>query len=390
MNDARKKFLETFAVQVKGISDTKWAKENEQRKPPIGGYANGYKKYILDLGEEFIHFAEVYNKCIGVAKYNEIVGNTELKVRIKDFSSSLSNTEHKILDDVFGMQISTKTEEDKEIFVLFNYLLFEIQKSKRYNKPNGYIADHHIGKLSLENIEDIKKTIKKILTDSKIREYKKATYNPVYDKDKMKDVFKVLPRTISNSSKFNRIAETLKEMLKLMQDEELDNSKIPLIEFHFMTFDVEENAIRGTASHAKYKSKQAKLVKQFFNNGRLLRGINAPWKFVGKKNGLVLEDFYTTILENWPFLINDIVERRKAGKEQADIRNNAKSDLLLASQFPFLKGYLKNKTGEYSENEQAEQWGMLKALMITNRIDFNKDFETIEEALMENIGEIWK
>lgn len=110
----------------------------------------------------------------------------------------------------------------------------------------------------------------------------------------------------------------------------------------------------------------------------------------GQKNGLVLEDFYTTILENWPFLINDIVERRKAGKEQADIRNNAKSDLLLASQFPFLKGYLKNKTGEYSENEQAEQWGMLKALMITNRIDFNKDFETIEEALMENIGEIWK
>lgn len=392
MDERRREFLASFATQVKGINTKKLMEENDSKKPLIGEYVDGYKKYILDLGEGFIQFAEAYNQCIGIAKYNEMIGNAELKVRIKDFSSSLSNTEHKSLDDVFGMQVNTGTEEDKEFFMLFNYLVFEMQKCKRYNKTNGYVAYHHIGDFSPKNTAEIKRTIKDIIENSKTREYKISNHNPSYDKDKMVNVFKKLPNEIAKPGKFNRMAETLQEMLQLLQYAELEPSKVPLIEFHFMTFDAEEKAIRGSASHAKYKKGQSKLVRQFFNDGRLFRGINSPWKFVGKKNGLVLQDFYTTILENWPFLLNDIVERRKAGKEQRDINRNAEFDVLLASQFPFLREYLKkgSEKEKYPEDKQLEKWGMLKTIMIANRIDFNRGFDTIEDALMENIGEIWK
>lgn len=390
MEEKRKKFLETFAVQVQGLSTKKFIEENESKRTSIGEHIDGYKKYILDLGDGFIQFAEVYNQCIEIAKDNEVIGNTGLKVRIKDFSSASSNTEHKLLDDVFGMQISAKTEADKEFLILFNYLIFEIQKNKKYDKPNGYAAYHHIGDLSIKSTEEIKELIKQIIETSETREYKRAKHNPTYDKEKMVKVFKYLPKEIDSKAKFNRIADTLQEMLQLMQYAELEPSQIPLIEFHFMTSDAEEKAIRGTASHSKYKSGQTKVVRQMFRDGRLFRGINSPWKFEGRPKGLVLQNFYTTILENWPFLVNDIVERRKEGKESSDIVKNAEFDILLASQFPFLRKYLKNNPENYPDDKQDEKWGALKTIMIANKIDFNNKVDTIEDALVKNIGKIWK
>ena len=49
-------------------------------------------------------------------------------------------------------------------------------------------------------------------------------------------------------------------------------------------------------------------------NGRLIRGINAPWKFESSGQNMVLQDFYKTLLENWPFLRDEIAEKRKAGR----------------------------------------------------------------------------
>ncbi len=392
MNKKREAFLATFATQVKGICTKKNEEESKNKKLPISRYIDGYKNYVLDLGEGFIQFAEAYNQCIDFAHYNEIIGKSELKVRIKDFSSSLTNTELKSLDDIFGMQINTVTEKDKEFLILFNYLIFEVQKCKKYNKSNGYAAYHHIGNFShkdIKNINEIKKAIKDIVKNSKTREYKSEKSAHSYDANKMPYVFAHLADEIKNPSKLNRMAETLQEMLQLMQYAELEPSKIPLIDFHFMTFDAEEKAIRGTASHDKYKKEQRELIRQFFNNGRLYRGINSPWKFIGKKNGLVLQDFYDTVIENWPFLLDDIIERRKKGKESEDILRNEKFDILLASQFPFLRGYLR-KQESYPESEQAEKLGMLKAIMTVNRIDFNGELVTIEEVLMENINNIWR
>jgi hypothetical protein len=384
----RKQFIAKFATQVEGIRSEKLKEDYNSKKTSIGEMVDGYMKYILDLGEGFIQFAEAYNQCIEIAKYNEILGEAKLKVRIKDFSSSYSNTERKALDDVFGMQVATDTEGNKEFFILFNYLIFKMLKCKKYDKSNGYVAYHHLGDYSPKNTGDIKKTIIDIVANEKAKEYKSSQNTS----KEYHNVFKKLPSEILKSNKFNRMVETLQEMLELIQLIDLEPSQIPIIEFHIMTIEAEEEAIRGTASHDKYKNGQDEIIRKFFNEGKLIRGINSPWKFESGKSGLVLQDFYTTLIENWPFLKDDIVERRRIGKEQEDIEKVKKYDTLLASQFPFLREYLKKKP-DYNDGKQAERWGLLKAIIIANGLDFN-NHEKIEpgsvgDVVANCLDEIW-
>ena len=112
--------------------------------------------------------------------------------------------------------------------------------------------------------------------------------------------------------------------------------------------------------------------------GRLIRGVNAPWKFVGGPNGLKLQDLYDTFLENWTFLKDEVVKKRISGAEVKDKQRANKIDVLTVTQFPFLRKYLK---GDYKYPEEGKQeiWEMLKELIIENKIDKSTKGNTQEE-----------
>ncbi len=382
-NDKRKKFIESFAVEVNNIAREKFLKET--RPTTIGEVVDGYREFVLDLGKGFLEIAENYNDCIQIAKQNELIGDAKLKARIKDFSSSRINSDIKILDDVFGMEIVTSTEVEKEILMLFNHLVFDISKDKKYNKPSGYIAYHCMGDFSPKE-GNIKNWIKKEVAELNTREYVRKRSEPTYnDKKHMVPIFPNLQEVIKDSNRLNEIAKTFEEMLEYMKTTKT-NLDLPIVEFQFKTADVEECALRGSASHTKYKHTKEKMIENKFKNGELIRGINSPWKFEGTPSGLKLQDFYKTLLENWPFLRNTIVERRNAGKEIKDREKVSKFDMLTASQFPFLRGYLPNY--KYDESKQEEKWGVLKMSMIVNRLD-RAETESLEDELLSQIGNVW-
>lgn len=386
-NEKRKEFIKQLTSQVDSITVKKIEEENKKLQPTIGELADGYKSYIMDLGEGFLEIAEKYNECIQIAKYNEFVGDVKVKARIKDFSSSCTNTDVKLLDDVFGMELVTATEFEKEVLTLFNHLLFDINKDKKYNKKSGYIAYHCMGDFSPKEgyLPDI---IKDIILNTKTREYR-YTKNEPNNKDKknLVDVFPNLQSYIRNSRNLAELIGVMSEMVEHMKEIDMPIMNMPIVEFHFLTKAVEQEAIRGTASHANYKNINTKLIEDYFMDGRLIRGINAPWKFVSDGEKLKLQDFYDTLLENWPFLRDEIVEKRKLGKERKEESIISKFDKLTATQFSFFRKYL-NENYQYSDEQKAENWGLLKGIIIANRIDStNKKVKSIEDGLVEYLGQ---
>lgn len=383
----RKKFIETFAVQVQGVMDKKFSEENERMKPIMGELADGYRSFISDLGPGFLEIAENYNVCLEIAKANELIGDIELKARIKDFSSSNINTDDKILDDMFGMEIDTDTDTEKEILMLFNHLIFDISKNKMYNKTNGYVAYHCIGDFSPKNV-NIKKWIKDTVNEEKVREYKYSRNEQKNLGKKNKNIVPVFPQLqkfIKKSEKLNEISSSFEEMLEYMNtiDKKLS---LPIIDFHFLTKEVRENSIRGNASHSKYKKTDEDLIKNNFKHGQLIRGVNSPLKFEGTCQGLKLQDFYDTLLENWPFLRKIIVKRRKLGKEDEDRNVVSKFDYLSASVFPFLRKYVPNF--KYDNEKIEEKWGVLKIAMLVDRLDIKKPLA--DELVDNGIGDAWR
>lgn len=388
-NEKRKKFIEQFAVQVEKIAQNKFSEESEQMKPSIGEIVDGYKSFIQDLGGGFLEIAENYNECLQIAKDNELIGDAKLKARIKDFSSSKTNSDIKILDDVFGMELVTATEFEKEVLMLFSHLVFNIDKDKKYNKTTGYVAYHCMGDYSPKE-GDLQEKIKQIVKQTKTKEYKYSKSEPNYnDKKNLVPIFSVLPEYISNPNDLKELSRVLGEMIDYIKFIGVSKENIPFIEFHFLTTEKEQEALRGAkANHANYKKVNQRLIERYFNEGTLIRGINAPWKFIGTKNGLELQDFYETLLENWTFLKDEIIEKRISGKEIRDKETTSKFDVLSAAQFPFLRKYL-DGSHEYPEDENAEKWGLLKALIIANRIDKTEKTQSIEDGLTIGVDQIW-
>ena len=401
----RKQRLQQFVGQAKGIRDEKFFEQNEKMKPTMGEIADGYRGYIYDLGEGFLEVVETYNECLQIAKLYGIVENIKVKARIKDFSSSTTNTDIKLLDDVFGMEVVTgrkltdselenpklkkteleKSEFEKEVLVLFNHLIFNISKDKILNKKNGYNAYHGMGDFSPKQ-ENLKKTIKNIVNETKTREYKYLKSEPKYDdKKNMVNVFPRLAKYINNKDNLNKLTEVLEEMIEYMSTIKTPTEGMPIIEFHFLTSVVEHEAIKGGANHFKYKKINPKLIEEYFLNGRLIRGINAPWKFESQGDKMVLQDFYTTLEENWPFLSDEIEQKRKLGKEQREGNRISKFDRLTATQFSFLRKYL-DETNRYDEKTE-ENWGLLKAILIANRINFNDEsLKPIEDEIIDYLA----
>lgn len=389
-DDKRKKFIEQFAVQVAGYRDIKkeFYEQTERMQPTIGELAEGYKGFISDLGEGFLDIAENYNLCLEIAKNRALIGDVKLKARIKDFSSSRINSNKKILDDVFGIEIVSATDEEKEFLMLFNHLIFNISKDKKYNKPTGYAAYHCMGDLSIED-GNLEERIKKIVKDTRTEEYKRSKKDPEFDEEKdvrYASVFPRLKKLIKDPETLEEITKCFEEMIPYMKPAN-NEIGLPIVEFQFKTAEVEGIALRGTAAHTKYKSTDEEMIENKFKKGQLIRGINSPWKFEGTERGLKLQDFYDTLMDNWPFLRKTIVERREAGKEAKDRNISSQFDALTATQFPFLKKYIPEFN--YDERKKEEIWIVLKLAMTANRLDETKPLE--DEVLGLIIGnDIWQ
>lgn len=375
--------MEKRAEFIEGLKDN-------YSEPIFGEVVDGYKEFVQDLGGEFLKFVELYNDCINIAKRNELIGSTKLKARIKDFSSSHTNTDVKLLDDMFGMEVVTATELEKEFFMLFNHLIFKFFNDKKYNKDNGYRAYHCTGDVSVGDY-DIQEKVKEILETAMVREYKYAKHEPKYDKDLMQKTFVEIPTRIKDAGTYKLMVQTLAEMVQKVKEANLIKDGLPIIEFHFMTSEVEHEAIRGSSSHSRYKNTNDKLIKEFFNTGRLFRGINAPWKFEVKHGKLELQDFYKTLLENWPFLKDDIIAKRRLGREEIDREANGRFDRLLGVQFPFLRKYVGTEGIKYAEKDRIEQWGALKGIIIANRIDLNENkANSLSAEFLEQMDNLWR
>ncbi len=385
-NEKRKEFLDRLTSTINEISRKKFYEENkeESRQPLIGERVDGYKGFISDLGGEFLEIVENYNQSLQIAKLYELIGDVKLKARIKDFSSSSINSDKKELDDIFGVELVTATEFEKEVLMLFNHLAFNINKDKKYNKKNGYVAYHCMGDFA-PNEKNLKERIERTVNGAKAKEYVYTKGDPNYrNKKNLVNIFPNLSEYISNSRNLNELTKVLSEMIEYMNVVKIPKDKIPVIEFHFFISEVEHEAIRGSASHSNYKKTNTKLIERYFQEGRLIRGINAPWKFTANKDGLQLQDFYDTLLENWPFLKDSIVKRRNEGQEIRDREISSKFDVLTASQLPFLRKYLKGNH-EYAEEKKDEKWGLLKALIIAHRIDRTENGHELEDE----ISKIW-
>lgn len=123
-------------------------------------------------------------------------------------------------------------------------------------------------------------------------------------------------------------------------------------------------------------------------NGRLIRGVNAPIKFVSNENDcLELQKFDDTLIENWPFLKENIVRRRTAGENRNDAKKIMAADILTAYQFPFLRKYI-NTTETYQEDVN-EKWGLLKSVLLMNKIDMNnKSVKSVEDEFLNEMDKI--
>lgn len=376
-----KKIVEQFAIQAAKMRDFK--KETETMEPTIQELANAYKMYIEELGEGFLRVVETYNEALHIAKPTEILGNVKIKARIKDFSSSVSNTDKKILDDVFGMEVVTDTEFEKEIILLFNYLAFDISKDKNMNKEktSGYFAHHCMGDFN-PNSGITSEQLKEIINKTKTTEFRYLQNGE--NRKVSTNLFPNLKQYIEIEDDLKEITDILTEMLEYIKTVTIPKSNMPIIEFHFLTSNKEQEAIRGKASHSNYKKVNQELIEDYFMNGRLIRGINAPWKFESCGQQLVLQDFYKTLLENWPFLRDEIADKRKEGRAEREKERISYFDKLTATQFSFLRKYL-NKENRYEENKD-ENWGLLKAIIVANRINFNdKTARPIEDDIINYI-----
>ena len=331
----------------------RFIEESEKMKPTIGELAEGYKSILSDLGEGFFVIVENYNECLKIAKRNEIIGDVKLKARIKDFSSSRLNTDKKILDDIFGMELIAPTEEGKEFLMLFNRLAFEIKKEKKHRKEQtGYTAYHCMGDLKIneKKLENLQEKIKKIIASSKTQEYKRSKISKEFDQErdvKDVDIFPYLRKQIEDPQRLDGITSVLEKMLKYMLTVET-NIDLPIIEF------------------------------QFKIEGKLIRGVNSPWKFEGTEKGIKLQDFYKTLLENWPFLKDDIIKRRE-NNEMEDKELFSTYDRLTAEQFPFFRKYIPEY--EYDDINKEESWQTLKIAMTSNTLERD---EPLKEDVLES------
>ena len=352
-----------------------------------------YIKYIQGQGENFLEFIETLNDCIGIAEKYELIGNVNIKARIKDFDSSKRNSEKKALDDIFGVEIIPTTERDKEWIMLLTELIFRIGKNQGFDREsNGYKAYNQMVSLRDSKEEYDFSKVAETIKNSKIKVKVSDDRNGV----KIVDKYPVLKEQMlsGKSLDFNELEN--RAMLEIIQKLDAFRSKIkfyktcnymPIVEMQMKTLDVAEQAIRGSAKHDGYKfikrqgltdEEKQKLmeehesrIKRLYESGYIRRGVNAPIKFERINGKMVVQNFEKTLIEMWPFLRENIVKDRiDFGRKKAREYNKHAAELLAI--YPFLKKYISVRDEIFTDEAKTK---IILAMMNTDisNADCTKD-----------------
>ena len=205
-----------------------------------------YNKYVMQQEEEFVKVMNFVNEIINdLIEDREISEFVEIRARIKSQKSVLTNDLVKAVDDVFGMEIITPTEQEYNRVIEELKEWMTIQKEKQHNKKNGYKATH--------------------------------------------------------------LAMTLKkEHVNAVEIEEDKYEEIPMIEFQFKTIETMIRSSRGDAVHSKYKGESLEEIQRKYDAGEYSEGssgvfeLPSMWKsFRGKMRLLDTEETLQTM---HPFL----------------------------------------------------------------------------------------
>lgn len=193
-----------------------------------------YEKFVLDQEEQFILFINYLNRYINDLRDKGIITpHLAFYARVKATNSAFKNhTEHKALDDVFGIEILGTSEP--ELMALRKVIessedkirLLHVGKTRVHDKENGYKAEHHYCIME----------------------------------QKLTDIL----NSIAGRTRKNKI----------------NSQNFPLIEFQYKTFEVYYQGNFGTASHEKYKGTQIKQVQALYDAGNLTVGEYIPIMWV--------------------------------------------------------------------------------------------------------------
>lgn len=363
------KFRETLRV-VPNEQD-----ENKIRK------IDAYKNFITETMPGYIAFMEAINHTITELEAQGVIGKTCLKSRVKAINSALINTEEKTLDDIFGFEIITENERDKEILMLIIHNLF-VQKyvrQKNHNKSNGYFAHHCTGavKRNLDGTEGslleqhiLKSETNELKTeyrDLPIKEQKKFAKNDIFCR---KPRYPILRQEILEDGGLDKNLQDNFEWALDFIDQYLNESpelrrNIPILEMQFKTKAVEQEARYGRAQHAKYKKvNEDKIIQAYFDR-KLVRGVDFPFEFIRNNEGdLEIEHTSQTLINMWPFIADSVTKYHKI--HACPVANY---DMYFAKIFPDLEPYVqKNLSREAcipADNCDSEMaWSILKNKII--------------------------
>ena len=142
------------------MQDKSWELTPEQKieanKRNEMQYLYAYSKYVMQQEEQFRKIMEFVNTLINNMKENaDISEYVELRARIKAARSALANDAHKTLDDAFGMEIVTTTEEEIDIILEELERWMKSTKVRNHDKPNGYKAKHRVMDFDDDKLERI-------------------------------------------------------------------------------------------------------------------------------------------------------------------------------------------------------------------------------------------
>lgn len=354
-----------------------------------------YKNFVFEALPGYIAFMKALNYTITELEANGIIGKTKLRARLKAINSALKNTGDKTLDDLFGFEIVTESERDKEILMLIIHNLFveKYVKQKNHNKSNGYFAHHCTGAIK-NKLEGTEVTgLEKHILDAETNELKPEYRDMPKEEQihfKKSEIFKRIPRyptlkqeileygTIDRKLQAN-FEWALRFIDQYLSEDSSLKRNMPICEIQFKTKDVEQEAKYGRAQHDKYKKVNKEEIQRKYLQKQLVRGVDFPFIFIRKGEGdLEIEHSSETIMNMWPFLRKTVLEHK-----QTHLFSLVNYDLFFAKVFPELRPYVqRNLSKEPSvpaDNFSKENaWNILKSKIINDNF-FLLDSNRIEE-----------
>lgn len=342
---------------------------------------DAYKNFVLDAAPGYVMFMELVNQIVTKLENDNIIGKTKVKSRIKSINSSMTNTDEKVLDDIFGFEIITQNERDKEILMIIIYNLFDKKyaRHKNHNKSNGYYAHHCTGtvKNRLDEKDDLEEHILEAETYELKPEHRDMPHKEQkkFRKDEIFCIKKRYPtlrsEILDDKNIDNKLKENLEKTIEFAKQRLKDNPvarrALPIMEMQFKTVDVEREAKYGKAQHMKYKAVKEAEILEAYNNRKLVRGVDYPFTFIRNEDGnMEIEHSDETLVSMWPFLDSSILEYHHTHKYPMQ-----NYDMYFAKIFPELESYIRRNTINEPSlpvdgYNSIMAWGILKNKIINN------------------------